>query len=203
MTSGRIYLAALLAATTIATPAWAQTSTSTSGSSSTGSTSSSSSTTVTSSNTSTSSTTGSFQSLSPGQQKIARALFEAQQPSASGRAPLSLDQIAARKEGTGWGEVFKQMKSEGLVGDAKNLGQVVSGRASKNGSTITTASSGSTGTAVTTASGRSVGSGKFPTSTGSGGEGHGGSAHVSDVKVTTAAGSAGSHGGGAGNAHAH
>jgi hypothetical protein len=200
MKSSRIYLAALLAATTIVAPVWAQTSTSTSGSSNT---STSSSTTDTSSNTSTSSTTGSFQSLSPGQQKIARALFEAQQPSDTGPAPLSLDQIAARKEGTGWGQVFKQMKSEGLVGDAKNLGQVVSGHAKMNGATTTTASGGSTGTAVTTASGRSVSSGKSPASTGNGDEGHGSSAHVSDVKVTTASGSAGSHGGGASNAHAH
>ena len=73
--------------------------------------------------------TGAFEKLSPGDQKIARALFEAQNttPSKSGGAtPLTLDQIAAKKKGhTGWGEVFKQMKAQGLVTD-KNLGQAVS-----------------------------------------------------------------------------
>jgi hypothetical protein len=73
--------------------------------------------------------TGAFEKLSPGDQKIARALFEAQNttPSKSGGAtPLTLDQIAAKKKGhTGWGEVFKQMKAQGLVTD-KNLGKAVS-----------------------------------------------------------------------------
>ena len=72
--------------------------------------------------------TGAFDKLSPGDQKIARALFEAQSttPSKSGAAtPLTLDQIAAKKQHTGWGEIFKQMKAQGLVTD-KNLGQVVS-----------------------------------------------------------------------------
>jgi hypothetical protein len=73
--------------------------------------------------------TGAFDKLSPGDQKIARALFEAQsaaQTSSSGGAtPLTLDQIAAKKNHTGWGEVFKQMKAQGLVTD-KNLGEVVS-----------------------------------------------------------------------------
>jgi len=74
-------------------------------------------------------TTGrAFEKLSPGDQKIARALFEAQNttPSKSGAAtPLTLDQIAAKKGHAGWGEVFKQMKAQGLVTD-KNLGQAVS-----------------------------------------------------------------------------
>jgi hypothetical protein len=72
--------------------------------------------------------TGAFEKLSPGDQKIAQALFEAQNttPSKSGAAtPLTLDQIAAKKRHTGWGEVFKQMKAQGLVTD-KNLGQAVS-----------------------------------------------------------------------------
>src|SRR5215510_5233817 len=74
--------------------------------------------------------TGAFDKLSPGDQKIARALFEAQSTTptqtTSGRAtPLTLDQIAAKKSHTGWGEVFKQMKAQGLVTD-KNLGEVVS-----------------------------------------------------------------------------
>jgi hypothetical protein len=68
-----------------------------------------------------------FASLSPGEQKIARALFEAQ--STGGTAtPLTLDQIAAGKTPgkDGWGRVFKSMKEQGLLGNAKNLGEVVS-----------------------------------------------------------------------------
>ena len=70
--------------------------------------------------------TGAFERLSPGDQKIARALFEAQTPKA-GATPLTLDQIAGKKKDghTGWGQVFKQMKDQNLVTD-KNLGQVVS-----------------------------------------------------------------------------
>ena len=68
--------------------------------------------------------TGAFDKLSPGDQKIARALFEAQQTN-GGTTPLTLDQIAAKKKHTGWGEVFKQMKAQGLVTD-KNLGEAVS-----------------------------------------------------------------------------
>jgi hypothetical protein len=74
----------------------------------------------------TSAASGGFQSLSPGEQKIARALFLAQQPTATGPAPLSLNQIAALKGHEGWGNVFKQMQAQGLIHD-KNLGQVVSG----------------------------------------------------------------------------
>ncbi len=68
--------------------------------------------------------TGAFEKLSPGDQKIARALFEAQTTS-GGATPLTLEQIAAKKKHTGWGEMFKQMKAQGLVTD-KNLGQAVS-----------------------------------------------------------------------------
>jgi hypothetical protein len=70
---------------------------------------------------------GAFAKLSPGQQKIAQALFEAQTRSTAPNAPtpLTLDQIAAKKQGhDGWGQVFKEMKSAGLLTD-KNLGQVV------------------------------------------------------------------------------
>ncbi len=71
---------------------------------------------------------GAFDSMPPGEQKVARALFEAQKaPVPGGPAPLTLDQIAERKQGReGWGEVFREMKTQGLVGE-KNLGQVVSG----------------------------------------------------------------------------
>jgi hypothetical protein len=70
---------------------------------------------------------GAFDELSPGNQKAARALFEAQRPDLPpGTKPLTLDQIAARKlGGEGWGRVFAGMKSQGLV-DAKNFGQTIS-----------------------------------------------------------------------------
>jgi hypothetical protein len=68
--------------------------------------------------------TGAFAQLSPGNQKIAQALFEAQPTNAP--KTLTLDQIAAMKQGhEGWGEVFKAMKAQGLL-TQKNLGQVVS-----------------------------------------------------------------------------
>ena len=68
--------------------------------------------------------TGAFEKLSPGDQKIARALFEAQTTNGV-TTPLTLDQVAAKKKHSGWGEIFKQMKAQGLVTD-KNLGEVVS-----------------------------------------------------------------------------
>jgi hypothetical protein len=69
---------------------------------------------------------GAFDQLSPGNQKAARALFEAQRSDLSPVRALTLDEIAARKQsGEGWGRVFDGMKSRGLV-DAKNFGQVVS-----------------------------------------------------------------------------
>ncbi len=70
---------------------------------------------------------GPFDRLSPGNQKIARSLFEAQRSQVPpGTRPLTLDEIAARKRsGEGWGRVFDGMKSQGLV-DSRNLGQAVS-----------------------------------------------------------------------------
>ena len=82
---------------------------------------STSETTMSSSGTS----SGAFQSLSPGNQKIANALFTAQSQSTIGRARLSRDQIANLKGSEGWGRVFDQMKADGLLQE-KNLGQVVS-----------------------------------------------------------------------------
>lgn len=176
MMSNKLHVAALVATVALTAPAWAQTQSST-GTTSTGTTSATSS-----------STSGSFQSLSPGNQKIARALFEAQQPTATGPAPLSLNQIADRKGDTGWGNVFKQMKSEGLV-DAKNLGQVVSSY--EHTSHLTNGTRSGTTVAATTANGRTVTTGSgHQTSSGSSGHGHGdGGEHVSNVSVTTAGGS--------------
>ena len=97
---------------------------------------------------------GAFDNLSPGNQKIARALYEGQQtqaqPSGSTTTttnPLSLDDIAAMKQGgKGWGVIFKDMQAQGkLPPDAKNLGQLVSGKyqpQSTSGSTTITSASG-------------------------------------------------------------
>ena len=63
--------------------------------------------------------------LSPGDQKIAQALFEAQGKGTATSPPLTLDQIASMKTRDGWGQVFKDMKSKGLL-PQKTLGQVVS-----------------------------------------------------------------------------
>src|SRR3990167_9125961 len=92
-----------------------------------------------------------YESLSPGNQKIVRALFEAQTTATTptgttgtSTAPktLTLDEIAAMKQsGQGWGNVFKDMKAQGLVQD-KNLGQVVSRYSQRRPShgSVTTAS---------------------------------------------------------------
>ncbi len=77
---------------------------------------------------------GAYERLSPGNQKIARALFDAQAAVAmpapdSGAGPdkkLTLDEIAAQKQGgQAWGQVFHGMKTRGLLHES-NLGQVVS-----------------------------------------------------------------------------
>jgi hypothetical protein len=74
---------------------------------------------------------GAYQRLSAGNQKIARALFDAQAAviapaSAAASKALTLDEIAAQKQGgTTWGQVFAAMKSRGLLRE-KDLGQVVS-----------------------------------------------------------------------------
>jgi len=73
------------------------------------------------------SVSGTFERLPPGDQKIARALFEAQLADTTSAhiTPLSLDEIAAMKlSGQGWPRVFDTMKSRQLVRQ-RNLGQVV------------------------------------------------------------------------------
>jgi hypothetical protein len=72
-------------------------------------------------------TAGAFDQLSPGNQKIAQALFEAHMATRIPGTPPALtpDDIAALKQrGQGWGEVFQQMQAQGLVQE-KSLGQVV------------------------------------------------------------------------------
>jgi hypothetical protein len=68
-----------------------------------------------------------YDMLAPGHQKIAQALFLAQTTPAadSASAPLTLDQIAARRvSGQDWGRIFKEMKAQGLITD-KNLARSV------------------------------------------------------------------------------
>jgi len=85
-----------------------------------------------------SATTGAFDKLSIGNQKVASALFQAQSGSTS--TPLTLDEIAAKKQsGKGWGEVFKSMQAQGLVQE-KNLGHVVSKYNHSTKGVVTTAS---------------------------------------------------------------
>ena len=99
--------------------------------------------------------TGNFDSLSPGNQKIANALFSAQKTTGTTLTPLTKNQIAGLKSTEGWGRVFKTMKADGLI-QAKNLGQVVSGYNHSQRSSTTSAARSSartTTTASTTARG--------------------------------------------------
>lgn len=67
-----------------------------------------------------------FDELSTGNQKIARALMDAQLlPHETSVQIWTLDQIAAIGSEKGWGQTFLEMQSEGLI-NARNLGQVVS-----------------------------------------------------------------------------
>jgi hypothetical protein len=85
-----------------------------------------------------STTAGAFDKLSIGNQKVASALFQAQNGTTS--TPLTLDEIAAKRQaGPGWGEVFKSMQAQRLVQE-KNLGQVVSKYNHSNSGVVTTAS---------------------------------------------------------------
>ncbi len=58
--------------------------------------------------------------------QIARALYDGQVSDGSGAgAPRSLDEIAAMaRQSSGWTQVFKQLKAEGLL-EEQTLGQVV------------------------------------------------------------------------------
>lgn len=101
----------------------------------------------------TSSVTGAYDRLSPGNKRVADALFDGQAIPPTGGEAWSLDKIAAsHQDGRGWGEVFKDMKAQGLT-DAKNLGELVSGRSQAHMNSTT--GTGSSAVTVTTASGRS------------------------------------------------
>ena len=160
----------------------------------------------------TTSKSGAFASLSPGNQKIARALYEAQTTPATS-SKLTLDQIARMKqEGQGWGNVFRAMKAQGRV-DARNLGAVVS--ASKHEATTPVAASttagggmsgstsaGTTSSAATTskANGKSD---KPPTSSGNGSASAKtvGPGHVATKTVSAGAGTAKASAVGSANGH--
>ncbi len=133
----RVLLTAVGIVLLLANPGWAQ------------STATTSSTTI---------PTGNFNSLSPGNQKIANALFSAQKTTGT-TTPLTKNQIAGLRSTEGWGRVFKTMKADGLV-TAKNLGQVVSSyNHSQRASTTSTASRSTrttTAASGTTRSGRST-----------------------------------------------
>ncbi len=88
--------------------------------------------------------TGSFAELSPGNHKIADALFTAQPEVAPlGSTLMTQNQIADLKaSGMGWGQIFKQMQADGLT-TTRNLGQAVS--AFNHQQTTTTAGTGTSG----------------------------------------------------------
>ncbi|PYN81574.1 MAG: hypothetical protein DMD96_09980 [Candidatus Rokuibacteriota bacterium] len=66
-----------------------------------------------------------YESLSPGNRRIANALFTAQKSSPAATQPMTLDQIAQeRRSGKSWGEIFQAMKSQGLI-QGETLAQVL------------------------------------------------------------------------------
>ena len=73
---------------------------------------------------------GAFETMSPANQNVARALHEAQLPVQTGEAarkPLSLEQIAELKQkSNGWAQVLKDMQKKGLLLRDRTLAQIVS-----------------------------------------------------------------------------
>jgi hypothetical protein len=71
-----------------------------------------------------------FDKLSLGNQKVAASLYQAQtagtSPTGSPIRSLTLQQISAKRlSGQSWGQIFREMKAQGLVQE-KSLSQVVS-----------------------------------------------------------------------------
>ena len=133
---------------------------------------------------------GSYESLSPGNQKIATALYEAQggvdgvEGVEGVDGAYSLDHIAGMKQdGTGWGRLFQDLQASGDIPyDVKNLGQLVSGKYQASGDVTTASGAEAGGTeGVTAGSGTKTRGGSAPGSA-SGGRGKGA------IVVTTAAG---------------
>ena len=96
---------------------------------------------------------GAFERLSPGNKVVAEALFNGQVVTDNGKAPLSLDLIAASKRRSGWGRIFRQLKRDGLI-DARSLGELTSGRYQQR--TVVKSARPPRATVVTTASGRQI-----------------------------------------------
>jgi len=74
---------------------------------------------------------GAFDKLSLGNQKVAAALYYAQSADGAAnraspsRRPFTLEAIAAKRQsGQTWGQIFRELKAQGLVHD-KSLGHVV------------------------------------------------------------------------------
>lgn len=67
---------------------------------------------------------GAYEALSARNKKVAEALFNGQIVTPDGNAPLSLDLIAASKQRSGWGRIFRQLRRDGLI-DAKNLKELL------------------------------------------------------------------------------
>jgi hypothetical protein len=135
----------------------------------------------------TTSKSGAFASLSPGNQKIARALYEAQTTPAPS-SKLTLDQIALMKqEGRGWGNVFRAMKAQGRV-DARNLGAVVS--ASKHEATTPVAASTTSGGGISGSTSAGTTSSAATTSKANGKSDKTSTGHVATTTVSTGAGTA-------------
>ena len=175
----RIFVTAIGVALLLATPGWAQS-------------------TITSTTTTTI-PTGNFNGLSPGNQKIANALFAAQKPTGTQTA-LTKDQIAGLRSTEGWGRVFKTMKADGLI-QAKNLGHVVSSY--NHSQRASTASAARGGTSTTTTARATTRSGRFASSarTGSRFSGAGltsGRSFSGGSHAMAGGGFGGSHGGGFG-----
>lgn len=82
--------------------------------------------------TSTSTLDDAFTGLAPGEQRIARALYDAQMGGDAsgsrwadpGTRLRTLDEIAGMQRNAGWSQVFKQLKAEGLIAE-QTLGHVV------------------------------------------------------------------------------
>lgn len=148
--------------------------------------------TTTTGTTTTVSNAGAYDKLSEGNKKIVSAIYEAQLGSPNDTTQgqlLTRDDIAAMRQDTGWGNVYRQLQQQGLVTE-KNLGQAIS---SHNHST----NAGSSVTVISTAGGEqiTVGKGKSGSDTASSVKsGHGNSAAAKadngkSTVVTTAAGS--------------
>jgi len=110
-----------------------------------------------------------FDKLSLGNQKVAASLYQAQtagtSPTGSPIRPLTLQQIAAKRlSGQSWGQIFREMKAQGLVQE-KSLSQVVS----RYGQ-VADSEQGATATGT----GRASASGGTPLAGASYGNGHGG-----------------------------